>query len=215
MIKAVLFDFDGTLINTNELIFKSYEVAFWEVFKRKIEMDEILTLYGKPLYSSLMQYGAEKGERLYNIYREYNEANHDILAKPFDGVYEGIINLLDNGYKIGIVTSKRIRFVLKGIDILKLTGMFDVIITPDDTEETKPHPAPVLLGCKKLGVAPEEAIYVGDSVFDLAAGKAANTKLCAVGYSVTPKDKLMEYNPEYFVDSIKELSDLLGDCQCH
>lgn len=214
MIKAVLFDFDGTLINTNDLIFKSYEVAFREVFNRKIEMDEILTLYGKPLYSSLMQYGEEDGERLYRIYREYNETNHDLLAKPFDGVFDGVKTLLKNGYRLGIVTSKRSRLVLRGIDILKLSGAFEVIITPDDTKETKPHPEPVLCGCERLGVLPEETIYVGDSVFDLEAGQAAKTRLCGVSYSVTPKEELMKYKPDFFVDSISELSELLGECKC-
>lgn len=214
MIKAVLFDFDGTLINTNDLIFKSYEIAFQEVLGRKIEMDEILTLYGKPLYPSLMQYGAEDGERLYRIYREYNETNHDLLAKPFEGVFDGVNKLLKNGYKLGIVTSKRSRLVLRGIDILNLNGVFDVIITPDDTKETKPHPEPVLCGCEKLGVCPEETIYVGDSIFDLAAGQAAKTKLCAVSYSVTPKNELLKYHPDYFVDSIDEFADILGECVC-
>ncbi len=187
MIKVILFDFDGTLINTNDLIFKSYEVAFQEVFNRKIEMEEILTLYGKPLYPSLMKYG-EEGERLYQIYREYNEIHHDELVKTFPGVYEGIKALAKNGYKLGIVTSKRIHLVKRGLDILGLFDMFEVIVTPDETKETKPHPEPIFFGCEKLGVEPQNAMYVGDSVFDMQAGQAAGTELCAVKYSVTPKE---------------------------
>ncbi len=214
MIKAVLFDFDGTLINTNDLIFKSYEIAFREVFNRKIEMNEILTLYGKPLYPSLMKYG-EEGERLYCIYREFNETHHDELAKPFPGVFDGIKQLAKSGYKLGIVTSKRPPLVKRGLEILKLTNMFDIIITPEDTKETKPHPEPILLGCKKLNILPENAIYVGDSIFDLEAGQAAGTQLCAVKYSVTPKEALLKFNPEYFVGSVKELAESLGECLCH
>lgn len=212
MIKAVLFDFDGTLIDTNELIFKSYEVAFLEVFNRKIEMDEILTLYGKPLYSSLMKYG-EEGERLYNVYREFNSNNHDSMVKAFPGVYEGIRKLTKNGYKLGIVTSKREHMVKRGLDILGLDDAFDILITPDDTEHTKPHPEPVLCGCARLGFLPEEVIYVGDSVFDLEAGQAAGTPICAVKYSVTDKEELLKYKPEYYVDSIEELADILGECK--
>ncbi len=213
MIKAILFDFDGTLINTNDLIFKSYEVAFQEVFNRKIEMEEILTLYGKPLYPSLMKYG-EEGERLYKIYREYNETHHDELVKTFPGVYEGVKMLALNGYKLGIVTSKRIHLVKRGLDFLGLSDMFDIIITPDDTKETKPHPEPVLLGCASLEVLPQNSIYVGDSLFDMQAGQAANCELCAVKYSVTPHEDLLKYKPMFFVDTVCELADALGECTC-
>ncbi len=213
MIEGILFDFDGTLINTNDLIFKSYEIAFREVFNRKIEMDEILTLYGKPLLTSMMKYG-EEGERLYKIYREYNETHHDEMVKSFPGVYEGVIKLKENGYKLGIVTSKRPRLVKRGLEILGLSDVFSVIVTPDDTKETKPHPQPILLGCEKLGVLPQNTIYVGDSIFDMQAGQAANTMLCTVKYSVTPPKDLLKYNPMYFVDTIEEFADTIGECTC-
>lgn len=212
MIKAILFDFDGTLIDTNELIFESYRVAFKTVLNREIGMDEMLTLYGKPLFSSLMQYG-EAGRRLYEVYREFNERNHDFIAKPFDGVYEGVKMLRDNGFLIGIVTSKRLHLVNRGIEkILNMGGLFDLIVTPDDTEKTKPDPEPVLYACKKLNVAPDAAVFVGDSVFDMQAGKAAGTKLCAVKYSVTKSEQLMEFEPEYYVNSIAEFArEVIGE----
>ena len=206
MIKAVLFDFDGTLIDTNELIFESYRIAFRAVLDREIDMEEILTLYGKPLFSSLMKYG-EAGKRLYEVYREFNENNHDTIAKPFDGVFDGVKLLRDSGFLIGIVTSKRLHMVNRGIEkILNLDGMFDVIVTPDDTEKTKPDPEPVLYACNKLNILPNEAVYVGDSVFDMQAGAAAGTKLCAVKYSVDKPEKLLQYKPEYYVDSIAEFA---------
>ena len=211
MIKAVLFDFDGTLINTNDLIFKSYEVAFEKVLNRKIGMDEILKLYGKPLYSSLAKYG-EAGEWLYQIYREFNAANHDRMAKPFDGVYEGVQLILQKGYRIGIVTSKRLHMVKRGLEIIDLDDKFEVIVTPDDTEKTKPDPEPILYGCKKMNISPQDALYVGDSIFDMEAAKRAGSQLCAVKYSVTPHNELLKFNPLYFVDSILELAEALETC---
>ncbi len=205
MIKAVLFDFDGTLIDTNELIFKSYRKAFKEVLNRDIDDEEILKLYGRPLYGSLMEYG-EPGEMLYKVYREFNEVQHDLLVKSFDGVYEGVKEIWDKGYKTGIVTSKRMHLVKRGLDLIGIADFFDVIITPDDTKKGKPDPEPVLLGCKKLGVLPSETIYVGDSVFDMQAAKAAGTQLCAVKYTLTNHQNLLEFKPEFFVDSIAELA---------
>lgn len=212
MIKAVLFDFDGTLIDTNELIFESYRIAFRTVLNREIGMDEILTLYGKPLFSSLIQYG-EAGKRLYEVYREFNEKNHDFIAKPFDGAYEGVKMLKNNGFLIGIVTSKRLHLVKRGIEkILNMDGLFDIIVTPDDTEKTKPDPEPILYACDRLDISPNEAVYVGDSVFDMQAGAAAGTQLCAVKYSVTKPKQLLEFKPEYYVDSIDDFAiKLIGE----
>lgn len=212
MIKAVLFDFDGTLIDTNELIFESYRIAFRTVLNREIDMNEILTLYGKPLFTSLIKYG-EAGKRLYEVYREFNEKNHDFIAKSFDGAHDGVKLLRDNGFLIGIVTSKRLHMVSRGIEkILNMGGMFDIIVTPDDTEKTKPDPEPILYACEKLNISPDEAVYVGDSIFDMQAGASAGTKLCAVKYSLTEPKRLLKFNPEYYVDSIDEFArKLIGE----
>lgn len=212
MIKAVLFDFDGTLINTNDLIYQSYDYAFKTVLGRNVEMREFLNLYGRPLYSSLMEYG-ECGEELYRVYREFNETRHDSLAKPFDGVYDGVKEITEKGYVTGIVTSKRLELVNWGLKILKLSAQndFSVIITPEDTKKGKPDPEPILCACKKLNISPSEVIYVGDSEFDLEAGRAAGSRICAVEYSLTPRETLQKYKPDYFIGSIKELADMLGD----
>lgn len=210
MKKAVLFDFDGTLINTNELIFESYRVAFKTILKREITTEEILNLYGRPLYPSLMEYG-EVGEQLYNVYREFNKVHHDKMIKEFDGAYEGVKELKDKGYKTGIVTSKRLHMVERGLKILKMDSLFNVIITPDDTQKAKPDPEPIVCGCQRLGVEPKDAIYVGDSVFDMEAGQRAGTGLCAVKYSITAPEQLLAFSPEFFVGTIKELAEQLEE----
>ncbi len=210
MIKAVLFDFDGTLINTNDLIFSSYKIAFKSVLNRDITIEEMLKLYGRPLYPSLMEYG-EAGEELYRIYREYNETNHDHLAKAFDGALAGVLELKKMGIPMGIVTSKRIHLVKRGISLMNMDGLFDVIITPDETTKTKPDPEPVLCGCEKIGFAPHEVVYVGDSVFDMESGRRAGCKICAVNYSLTPKEQLEAFSPEYFVDTILDFAKLIKE----
>lgn len=164
-IKAVLFDFDGTLLNTNELIFTSYEYAFQTVLGRSITDEEIHNLYGKPLYSSLAAYGEHQDE-LYRVYREFNESHHDELVKKFDGAAEGVRKLKEHGYLTSIVTSKRKCTLEMGIKILGLDDCFDVLITPENTTLHKPNPEPVLKACELLNVSPTEAIMIGDSIFD-------------------------------------------------
>lgn len=204
MIKAVLFDFDGTLLNTNDLIFASYEHAFQQVLGRGITDEEIHSLYGRPLYSSLEVYGQYQDE-LYRIYREYNESNHDALVKKFPGAEEGVYLLKQHGYKTAVVTSKRQETLKRGLRVLGLEHMFNGLITPDDTPRHKPDPMPVLLACERLGVLPEECIMVGDSIFDFECGKRAGTQLAGVNYSTTRK-QLLAYEPKYMVDTLLELA---------
>lgn len=209
MIKAVLFDFDGTLIDTNNLIRSSHNYAFNKIFQRDITEKEFLKLYGRPLKSALNSEYGEYGDALLSEYLVFNEKNHDTLVNKFDGAVSGVLKLKDMGFKLGIVTSKRLCTLEKGIEILNLENVFDILITPADTTKHKPNPEPILIACEKLNITPEDAIYVGDSVFDLEAGKGAGTKLCAVSYSLTEKEKLMSYNPDFYVDSIEQLSELL------
>ncbi|MCX7714982.1 MAG: pyrophosphatase PpaX [Clostridia bacterium] len=205
MIEAVLFDFDGTLINTNDLIFASYSHAFRTVLGRDITMEEIHALYGKPLYSSLGIYG-EYQDALHNAYREFNQKHHDELIQYFDKASEGVKRLKNCGYKLAVVTSKRLPTLLRGIHLLGLDNYFDALITPDDTIRHKPDPMPIFAACEKLNVRPADSVMVGDSVFDLECGKRAGTKLAAVKYSTT-FDKLLEFNPDFVVDNILELAE--------
>lgn len=208
MIKAVLFDNDGTLLDTNKLIFDSYKEAFRVVLKREADYDEIMSLYGRPLYSSLMEYGC-KGKELYNAYREYNERLHDSVAKPFPGAVEGVIAVKEIGFTTGMVSSKRCELLDKGIKIMRLENTFDTIVTPEDTEKTKPDPEPLLCAAERLGVRAKECIYVGDSVFDFIAARSAGMRICAVKYSLTAAERIAEFKPEYYVNSISELAEIL------
>ncbi len=209
MIKAILFDFDGTLLNTNNLIFSSYSHAFKTVLGRDITEKEIHALYGKPLYDSLAKYGVHQDE-LYREYRKYNLEKHDELVEYFDNAAEGVIMLKECGYKLAVVTSKRMDTLMRGIHLLKLDNYFDTLITPADTDKHKPDPSPILTACERLSVKADECIMVGDSIFDLQCGRAAGARLCAVKYSTT-FDALLEYNPEYIVDSIKELANIINE----
>lgn len=206
MIKAVLFDFDGTLIDTNELIYQSYNYAFQRVLDREIKKDEFIKLYGRPLRKSLIEDYGDVGYSLIDEYKAFNEENHDRLIRGFDNTTEGLILLKKSGVKLGIVTSKRLRMLLKGIDFLGYNDIFEVLVSVDDTTKHKPYPDPVLKGCEKLGINPSDTIYVGDSIFDLISGHKAGTKTCAVSYSLTAKEELLKQNPEYFCDSILDFA---------
>lgn len=202
MIKAVLFDFDGTVIDTNELIIQSYTHAFKKVLNRDISMDEILGLFGRPLRLSFNEDYGEVGDELFYAFREFNESHHDHIARPFQGVPESIIAIKEGGYKIGIVTSKRRGMLDRGIKLIGLEGAFDVLIAAEDTDAHKPDPEPVLAACRKIEVSPEETLYVGDSVFDILCGKNAGAKTCGVKYTLTEPQKLFDAGMDYFAEDI-------------
>lgn len=208
MTEAILFDFDGTLINTNDLIFTSYRYAFKTVQNREISMEEMIGMYGRPLAQTLEAYGDDKDE-LTRVYREFNSKMHDELIKKFDGAAEGVKKLKELGMKMAIVTSKRIDMLKKGIEFLGLSDCFDALITPDDTTKHKPEPEPVLKACEKLEVDPKNAIMVGDSVFDIKSGIAAGCRTCAVTYTLTEHKVLLDLGIDYFVNSILEFADII------
>ena len=206
MMKAILFDFDGTVIDTNTLIIESYKYAFKTVMNRDVSLEEILGLFGRPLQISLNEDYGEYGDELCRKFREFNESRHDEIAKPFPGVPDGIIAIKNAGYKIGIVTSKRRTMLERGIKLIGLENYFDVLIATEDTERHKPDPQPVLTACERLCVAPDDALYVGDSVFDILCGKNAGMKTCGVKYTLTEPEKLFEAGMDYFVEDMWELA---------
>lgn len=202
MIKAVLFDFDGTVINTNDLIIESYKYAFRTVQKREVDLDEILGLFGRPLVASMHEDYGDDGDALVKTFRDFNESRHDDIVTAFAGVPENIIAIKNAGYKIGVVTSKRREMLLRGINLIGLKDVFDVLIGAEDTKEHKPDPEPIYKACDILNVLPSESFYVGDSVFDIICGKNAGCLTAGVSYTLTDPEKLKAAGMDYFVKDI-------------
>ncbi|MGE5628954.1 MAG: pyrophosphatase PpaX [Solirubrobacterales bacterium] len=208
MIKAILFDLDGTLINTNELIIKSFQHAFREHFNKEISREEVILTFGEPLRGAMLKYDENNVDEMLGIFRKYNESRHDELAEEYDGVYDGIIKLKEMGIKIALVTSKRKKMTERGLRLVRVYDLMDVVVTPEDTEKHKPFGEPAIKACQLLGVDPKEAIMVGDSHNDILCGKDAGTYTCLVSYTALPLEKMMSYGPDFIIDSLTELVDI-------
>src|SRR3712207_672995 len=172
-LRAALFDFDGTLVDTTELIYQSMRHAAGEVLGREIPRKTLMANVGQPLPRQMELLDAKRAEALLESYRLHNEEHHDALIGEFPGIEESLARLRSAGVKIIVVTSKRrpsVEMALK-----RFPGLGEVVdrfVTMEDTEEHKPHPGPLLKGLELLGGVPkEEAAYVGDSPFDVAAAK--------------------------------------------
>lgn len=209
MIKAVMFDLDGTLADTNELIFQSFRHTFRTHGIDHISDEEIYSFFGEPLLTTMKRYAPDRAEQLTATYHAFNVLHHDEMIRHFPLVRETLGQLSDMGLVLGIVTSKRGVVAQKSLDALELSGYFKAIVTPELTERHKPEPDPVLCGAKLLGVAPEQAIMVGDSPYDLLAGRAAGCLTCGVEYTKLDINILHHASPDFMIAEVPQLISII------
>jgi pyrophosphatase PpaX len=211
VLRAALFDFDGTLVDTTELIYQSMRHATGEVLGREIPREILLANVGQPLPRQMELIDAERAEALLESYRLHNEEHHDALIQEFPGVEDALARLRASGVWIAVVTSKR-RFSVE-MALKSFPGLGEVVdrfVTMEDTVEHKPNPAPLLKGLEFLGdIPPEEAAYVGDSPFDVAAAKAAGITSVAVSWGAFSENTLRSAEPDHLVEDIDSAVDLL------
>ncbi|WP_415329843.1 pyrophosphatase PpaX [Clostridium perfringens] len=209
MIKAVLFDLDGTLINTNDLILKSFKHTFKTMLDLEPTEEEITMNYGRPLQEIFKSYDENRIEEMINCYRKINLELHDDECKEFADVDLMLQTLKNKEIKIGVVTSKKSDMAERGAKLMGIFKYFDTFITPEVTIKHKPEGEPVLKACENLGVSPSEALMVGDSPYDILAGKNAGAKTCGVKYTALPIKKLQESKPDFYVDKPLEILELV------
>jgi pyrophosphatase PpaX len=212
LLSAVLFDFDGTLVDTTEMIHQSMRHATTEVLGRDdIPRETLLANVGQPLPRQMELIDTEKAELLLEAYRNHHEQHHDALIGEFPYVEESLDRLRSAGIKVAVVTSKRrlsVEMALK--DFPTLRNVVDRFITLEDTTEHKPHPEPLMRGLKLLGSIPkEQAAYVGDSPFDVEAAKAAGLTSVAVSWGAFSESALRAAEPDHLVPDIPSAVDVL------
>lgn len=210
---AILFDLDGTLLNTIELIVRSYQHTFRQHLAREVERGRILEQLGRTLYDHLELYAPKDPDLLgamVQTYRTFNLANHDELALLFPGVADALRELRAQGYRLAVVSSKVRPTVLRGLQLFSLESLFETLVCFEDTEAHKPDPAPVKLALQRLGVLPERALMVGDSPADLEAGRQAGTRTASVGWSVFPQELLAKENPDLALSCMGDLTAACG-----
>jgi pyrophosphatase PpaX len=208
---VVLFDLDGTLIDSGPIILASMQHATRTVLGREIAYEELAaTVGGQGLVAQMRQLDPERVDELVEVYREHNDPLHETL-EAFDDLLDVLPELRAGGRRLGIVTAKRHRTVQLALDRFpELAEQFDVVVGHEDTERHKPEPDPVLAALERLGAEPGDAAYVGDSPFDIRAAKAAGAFAIAVGWGgIHPDERLLEEEPDAFVRTPRELLDVV------
>ena len=205
---AVLFDLDGTLIDSGAIILASFRHATQTVLRRVIPDAELAALVGgSNIHDQMRSIDEAQVEELVRVYREHNEPLHDEL-EAFEGIEHVLAELKAEGRRLGIVTAKRRKTVELAFAVLPLERYFDVVVTSDMTDRHKPDPAPVLAALDRLAVEPSDAAFVGDSPFDIASGKAAGVFTVAVAWgNIHPIENLAE--ADVLVETPEQLLDVL------
>ncbi|AIQ38742.1 pyrophosphatase PpaX [Paenibacillus sp. FSL R7-0297] len=206
MIECVLFDLDGTIVNTNELIISSFMHALKENNLPALTREEIIPHMGTTLQQQMSAFsGLQDTSVLELSYRSYNYAHHDELIRSFPHVNETMEGLLSRGIKLGIVTTKIRPTTLKALEMFDLLKYMETIVTVNDVSQAKPHPEPVLTAVANLGVDPARTLMVGDSAVDIQSAKAAGVRVAAVAWSLKGEDTLRKYGPDYIIHDMKDL----------
>jgi pyrophosphatase PpaX len=209
--RIVLFDLDGTLIDSGPIILASMQHAARTVLGREIPVEQLgTTIGGQGIVAQMQALDAEHANELLEVYKEHNDGLHETL-EAFDELLALLPRLKAEGRRLGIVTAKRHRTVQLALDRFPaLEDDFDVVVGHEDTEQHKPDPDPVLLAIEKLGGKPSETAYVGDSPFDIRAAKAAGAFAVGVGWGgIHPDERLLAEEPDAFVHAPEELLDVL------
>jgi pyrophosphatase PpaX len=207
---TLLFDLDGTLIDSIDLILRSYRHTM-RTHRREEPGDDVwMEGLGTPLWVQFRRWTSDEAEirAMVDTYRTYNLAHHDELVRPYDGVVEQVLRLDAAGKTLGLVTSKMRGGALRGLRLAGLEAAFDVVVGSDEVTNPKPHAEPVLLALERLGSRPADTVFIGDSRHDIECGRAAGVKTAAVLWGPFDRDHLEDLDPDYWLEQPSDLTTL-------
>ena len=209
---TLLFDLDGTLIDSIRLIIDSYHHTAKTHGLSPRTDEEWLHGIGTPLrvvFAEIAEH-PEQMDQLIATYREYNFAHHDTQVIPYVGAPELIRRIKAAGYQTGLVTSKNRAGAIRGLKLAEIADQFDVLVCADDVVNPKPHPEPVLKALEQLDADPAETLFVGDSVHDMKCGREAGVRTAAVLWGSFGREHLEASVPDFWLETPGDLLHLLG-----
>lgn len=209
MKKVLIFDFDGTLINTNHLIEEGLDVFAVAYRGWPLSREEHQMLAGKPLTDQMAHISPSKWEEMTDSFRAWYLKAHVKMAKPFDGMAELLAYLITCDYKLAIVSNNSRATIDFGLKQLEMEHCFSHIITCDDVREKKPSPEGLEMLLKQLGADPEDCLFIGDSANDILAGKRAGIDSVLVGWTAVDRHSLLALEPDFMIEEPHELLQLI------
>lgn len=210
-ITTLLFDFDGTLLDTNELIIHTFSTVLDKHFPDSYGRKDILKFIGPSLKQTFETIAPSRTEELIKEYRELNLALHDEMVSGYDGVEETLYLLKNRGIKMAIVSTKKKDTILRGLRLMGVSELFDTVISLDDVENPKPDPEPILKALAELSSSASESLMIGDNSHDIEGGKNAGVRTAGVAWSAKGEEHLATYKPDYMLQHISDLLELVKE----
>ena len=211
-INTVLFDFDGTIMNTAGVIIESWKHVFKTLKGEDVDEESIVKTFGEPLVESLRKaFPDVPVEEAIEIYRSNHLDSFTHRISLFPGMDDLLAELYDRKYKMAVVTSRTRKSTYDAMEKFGLEKYFGYVVTCDDTDKHKPDPTPIFIALDKLSRSPERSIMVGDTMFDILAAKGAGVKSGLVGWSISVdlKENKGPLGPDHRIEKPFELFDLL------
>ena len=214
MPRTIVFDLDGTLIDSLPLILASYRHTMETHLGRRMPDELWVRGMGTPLAVQMRAFARDdvEADDMVRTYEEHNLAHHDTLVRGYDGVKEAVEELRRRGHPLAIATSKRAKATGLG---LRRCGFpeawFAAIVTANDVVRPKPDPEPVLRALALSGAEAADAVYVGDSVHDMRAGRGAGVRTAAVLWGPNSRETLSVTEPDVWIEDPADLVDRVSD----
>lgn len=208
-IQTVLFDLDGTILDSNELIQQSFAYTFKQ-FDYSFTEEELIAFNGPPLREGFAKVNPNLVDEMIQTYRDFNIDKHEEYIKLFPHVLETLEVLKDHDINMGIVTSKMRSSVNIGMEMTGLDRYFNTIVTIDDIVHSKPHPESVIKAMHALNAQTDSTLMVGDNYHDIVAGQNAGVKTAGVAWTSKGEKYLSSYKPTYMLQDMKDLLKIVG-----
>jgi pyrophosphatase PpaX len=202
---TVVFDLDGTLVDTIGLIVASYQHAFRTVLGREEDETRIRSWIGQPLIRGFRSLAPERAEELFSTYLDWNHANTERLIRRYAGIDTLLADLAAAGVGVAVATSKLRTSAQTALKLTGLDAYLDVLVTLEDTDAHKPDPAPLLLAVERLGGRLADAVYVGDAVVDVQAGRRAGMAAVGVTWGAASREAVAAAEPDVVADTVAQL----------
>ena len=214
MIRAVLFDFDGTVADTAKTIVETFRSTLSQAGLKEHTEAEIRATIGLPLNTSFMilenQLSLEEANKLCAIYEEIYQETAFKKLEAYDGIREVLKDVRSRGLKAAVVSSKKTRIIEEMVQALDIAEYFDVLLGEDQVENKKPAPDMALKALRLLGdIDPSEGLVLGDSTYDIRMGNTAGCHTVWASYGYGKGDDVLKENPDFIVEDPRGLAGIL------
>lgn len=209
LFKYILFDFDGTLIDTNKLILLTLNETAQRYLNRSLKPNELNNILGKPLEEQMKSLSYELWTCMLDYYKAFYKSNQDKMIEEFPQISIMLKKLKNIGCKNAIVSAKGRNGILHGLELFNYTMYIDFIVSAYDVQNNKPHPEPALKAIDYFNAPKNEVLLVGDSPYDILCGKNAGIKTALVDWTIFPKSQLAGLNPDYIIKTPLDLVQII------